>query len=613
MLSVSVAGLDAASKTIDVASNNLANASTVGFQRSVAYFGDIFSSDPAANPKTAVGSGVVTQAVMRDTTAGSLQTTGVVTNMAIDGRGFFEVKDPSASVSDVSYTRAGAFNLDKDGYIVSAGGQQLVGYGPDQTTIQALQVPPQISPGLPLPDSTLTNVDLAGIQHETITIAGSASATGSMTVTDMSSGSPVTYSIPVRGPNAAGTGADSAATIASNIATALAADSNLTATANADGTVNVVYKNPGNYPALQFSTASVTAAQTPTSTFTAYSATSSSFTAPITTPLATGDTINLSIPLSPADSTAAGTSSLTVPVTLASGQSVADQINAAIQAAAKTAAPSATFSDLPEVTDGDVDSGGALTSLNVTYPTSFTLASGLTISASRTGVFGTVAASSTAGNPAVQEFSFNAAGADQTIQVAGQTVNVSASDTAQQIANKVATALQLANPSSTVVVDGNAVQMTYSLADSASAKAIFPSVKNKAPIVASSGITVAGSSDAVLLQGISISPKGEVSATYSNGATYSMGFIGLATFPSDSGLKDIGGGMFAQTGSSGAPTFTPAGAPNAGNIMSGQLEQSNVDITTELMSVIQAQQVYNGNARAIQTMMDAVNKITDLR
>jgi len=84
MLSVTMAGLNAAQKEMNVTSNNLANASTVGFKRSYANFGDVFSSDPAANPKTSVGSGVLTSSIARDTTAGALKTTGRVTDMAID-------------------------------------------------------------------------------------------------------------------------------------------------------------------------------------------------------------------------------------------------------------------------------------------------------------------------------------------------------------------------------------------------------------------------------------------------------------------------------------------------------------------------------------------------
>ena len=115
------------------------------------------------------------------------------------------------------------------------------------------------------------------------------------------------------------------------------------------------------------------------------------------------------------------------------------------------------------------------------------------------------------------------------------------------------------------------------------------------------------------MQGVSISPKGEIISNYSNGQSYSMGFVAIATFANDGGLKDIGGNRFMQTGDSGTPNISAAGAPKAGNIMSGALEQANVDITAELMDMIRSQQVYNGNARVLQTTVDTVTKITDMR
>lgn len=111
MLSVTMAALNASQKEMNVTSNNLANASTVGFKRSYANFGDVFSNDPAANPKTAVGAGVLLSSVARDTTAGALKSTGRVTDMAIDGRGYFVTRDPAAGTNGANtYSRAGNFS-----------------------------------------------------------------------------------------------------------------------------------------------------------------------------------------------------------------------------------------------------------------------------------------------------------------------------------------------------------------------------------------------------------------------------------------------------------------------------------------------------------------------
>jgi flagellar hook protein FlgE len=294
MLSVTMAALNASQKEMNVTSNNLANASTVGFKRSYANFGDVFSNDPASNPKTAVGAGVLLTSVARDTTAGALKSTGRVTDMAIDGRGYFVTRDPAAGTSGANtYSRAGNFSLDSSGNLVDPGGFVVQGY-----------------------------------------------------------------------------------------------------------------------PALSGSS-----------------------------PLAADDTATLS--------------GINIPPSMEAGDSW---------------------------------------------------------------------------------------------------------------------------PSGTVLSDGTAAS--------------------------------APTTD-VVLQSLSISPKGEVQATYSDNKTYTLRFVAIANFPSDQGLKAIGNNRYSETGLSGKASITGAGAPKAGNIMTGTLEQANVDITNELMDMIRSQQVYNGNARMLQTTMETVSRITD--
>jgi flagellar hook protein FlgE len=295
MLSVTMAGLNAAQKEMNVTSNNLANASTVGFKRSYANFGDVFSSDPAANPKTTVGAGVLTSSISRDMSAGALKTTGRATDMAMDGRGFFITSNPDSTDGAYTYSRAGNFGLDSDGYVVDPGGYAVMAY--------------------------------------------------------------------------------------------------------------------------------------PTS------------------------------------------------------------------------------------------SGADYTSTDTTYPTA----------------------------------SYSSL-----------------------------TALQ--------------IPATYSSGD------VIPDAENLNKTALTSD---------VVLQGISISSKGEVQATYSDNNTYTMGFVAVANFANEGGLKPIGGNRYSSTGISGDPVTTVAGSPDAGNIMSGALEQANVDITNELMDMIRAQQVYNGNARMLQTTVETVSRITD--
>jgi flagellar hook protein FlgE len=128
MLSVIMSGLNVAQKELSVVANNLANASTFGFKRSDASFLDVFSTNPGANPKIQVGLGAVAGEVTRDTGQGSLTSTGKVTDLAIAGVGYFVLKNGDTE----TYTRAGNFNVDKDGFICSPDGAKLQSYKPNE-------------------------------------------------------------------------------------------------------------------------------------------------------------------------------------------------------------------------------------------------------------------------------------------------------------------------------------------------------------------------------------------------------------------------------------------------------------------------------------------------
>lgn len=115
------------------------------------------------------------------------------------------------------------------------------------------------------------------------------------------------------------------------------------------------------------------------------------------------------------------------------------------------------------------------------------------------------------------------------------------------------------------------------------------------------------------LSGFSVDENGIVSGNYSNGQIRSMGQIILSSFPSVSNLKPIGGNQWVQTNASGAPID---GAPNSatmGQLFSQRLEESNVDLTTELVNMITAQRVYQANAQTVKTQDSLLQTIVNLR
>ena len=115
------------------------------------------------------------------------------------------------------------------------------------------------------------------------------------------------------------------------------------------------------------------------------------------------------------------------------------------------------------------------------------------------------------------------------------------------------------------------------------------------------------------LTGVSVDNSGKLIAQYSNGQTKAAGQVELATFRNPQGLAAIGGNAWKQTAASGGPTVGVAGDGNLGVLNSGSLEESNVDLTAELVSMITAQRDYQANAQTIKTMDQAMQTLVNLR
>lgn len=125
-----LSGLNAASKALDVISNNVANANNVGFKQSSTQFVDMFAS--ALNGATSnlqIGIGTSIAKVGQEFTQGNITATNSALDVAIKGSGFFRVENNGA----IAYTRQGQFQINKEGYMVTSSGYQLTGYPADST------------------------------------------------------------------------------------------------------------------------------------------------------------------------------------------------------------------------------------------------------------------------------------------------------------------------------------------------------------------------------------------------------------------------------------------------------------------------------------------------
>lgn len=119
-----LSGLNASSKSIDTIGNNIANSGTVGFKSGSAQFADVFAASLSGAGAAPVGIGTKVAAIVQQFSQGNISSTNNPLDTAINGGGFFQMDDGSGATL---YARNGQFQVDKDGFIVSAQGLQLKG------------------------------------------------------------------------------------------------------------------------------------------------------------------------------------------------------------------------------------------------------------------------------------------------------------------------------------------------------------------------------------------------------------------------------------------------------------------------------------------------------
>jgi flagellar hook protein FlgE len=115
------------------------------------------------------------------------------------------------------------------------------------------------------------------------------------------------------------------------------------------------------------------------------------------------------------------------------------------------------------------------------------------------------------------------------------------------------------------------------------------------------------------LNSVSIEPDGTVLARYSNGLSLSQGQLVLAKFNNSQGLASSTGGNWIQTPTSGEPVTGTPSSGNFGSLQSGSLEESNVDLTAELVNMMTAQRSYQANAQTLKTQDQVMSTLVNLR
>ena len=115
------------------------------------------------------------------------------------------------------------------------------------------------------------------------------------------------------------------------------------------------------------------------------------------------------------------------------------------------------------------------------------------------------------------------------------------------------------------------------------------------------------------LTGINVGTDGVLQGRYSNGKTQNLGQVVLVSFNNPNGLQQLGNNQWAESSDSGQPIPGTPGQGSLGAIQSGAVEESNTDLTAELVNMITQQRAYQANAQSIKTQDSVLQTLVNLR
>ena len=115
------------------------------------------------------------------------------------------------------------------------------------------------------------------------------------------------------------------------------------------------------------------------------------------------------------------------------------------------------------------------------------------------------------------------------------------------------------------------------------------------------------------IAGLAIADDGIIQGRYTNGQSKTLGQLTLANFVNPRGLQSVGNNQWAETSESGQPTVGAPGSGTLGIVQSGAVEDSNVDLTAELVNLIIAQRMYQANAQTVSAQDQILQTLINLR
>jgi flagellar hook protein FlgE len=595
-LNTAVAGLQSQSFALQNIAGNIANASTVGFKGIGTSFEDLVAQ--SSSPTSQVAGGVTALSQQTITTAGTISSSTVATNMAINGDGFFSVQMPTSTVDNqpvfsgiTDYTRAGDFQVNANGNLVNSAGYYLMGVTVDPNTGNPLGSVPQV---LQFQNNFVPAQATSAIQYAAnlpttpATTASTTAAPGSITAAGgLNAGDFATNPLILGSPAPPVSEILTGTAVISNAGTPITANTALSGTAPSDSlvagfkagdsiivdgtTISFVASGAtGNELNVTDNMQSLLNKISDITGSTATISTASGTAGQIS--LGTGTNQALSITAT-AGSTNAATAlqglgfGTTLPITQAMGTT-----------GTNTGKGVVTANDLTAFTSESI-SGGAVTAFNSAgTPVNLQLRWALTSTAggqSTWNLFYQSDSTATGANAVWTNvgtnFTFNSDGA-------------------------------LISPSGSGIAIPNVMVNNQSLGNvalnfSSGALTQFASTTGTATVneIQQNGFA------AGQLQSVAINNNGIVVGTFSNGQNLDLASVTLSHFNGTNFLQALSGEAYAVTQQSG-----PAIAGASGTISGSSLEGSNTDIADQFSQLIVTQQAYSANTKVITTANDMV-------
>lgn len=655
-----LSGLNVSSKALDAIGNNIANSNTVGYKASQVQFADVYAASLTGGGASQIGIGASAPTVAQLFTQGNLTTTNNPLDLAINGGGFYRLSNAGAP----SYTRNGQFNVDKDGYIVNPSGLRLTGYAANAGVIVPgelvdIQVATtNIEPKTTTASEVQLNLDSRAVPPVSMqpgTITGSAPP-ALLTISDSTATAPAVQndqlSVVVDGIAAtvtipAGTYLTKAALATAvqgainSSPTLVAANALVDVTVDSNGVIQITSRSAGSLGSNgNGSSVQVVAPAAPG----APDASENLMGVAPYVQVAASDAFSPTNTRSYTASTAQTVfDSLGNPHNLTmyfakTAQPNTWQFYSTLDGAAAATGGSATGSvaqTFPSLIAGsdtfDITVDGLLASItpttNVPYTDATLMTAGLQtdINAALTTAAGAAVPPIVAPNIPSVTVSLNGGRVVVTSDTTGASSSVAISNQATgAIFGGAVSTIAGGTPQATVIRFSTAgaltttmpLDQTFDLTNGATSPLSFTldftGTSQYGVGFGTNNLTQDGYTSG-LLSGLSVAADGVIQGRYSNGKSRDMGQLVLVNFSNPNGLQSMGNNQWVETSESGQPIPGTPGQGSLGAIMSAAVEESNVDLTAELVNMITQQRVYQANAQTIKTQDQILQTLVNLR